>query len=65
MKKNESISLDQIQLYIAKGVILHPTLRQLLDELLWQQEQKQNLRLLPTTTLIMYNRKLKKFKRSA
>lgn len=57
MRKNESISIDDIQLYIAKGIYLHPTLERRYVRMLIELERKGKIRLLPITTLVLYNNK--------
>jgi hypothetical protein len=57
MKKNDP-SPDMIQYYLANEVVLHPTLKIIFDRQLYELESKGKLRLLPSTILIMYNRKL-------
>lgn len=57
MNKNEPTT-DTIQYYLALGLVLHPTLKSIFDRQLYELEQKGKVRLLPSTILIMYNRKL-------
>lgn len=57
MKKNDPTP-DIIQYYLANEVVLHPTLKIIFDQQLYDLEIQGKLRLLPSTILLMYTRKL-------
>jgi len=59
MKKN-SCNIDQLQLLLAKGVAFLPLLDQEFDKQLYELELKEKICLLPSTTLKLYNIKLRR-----
>ena len=49
------VSLDQIQLYLSNGIILHPTLNTLYIQKLLELNRKGKCTLLPSTILELYS----------